>query len=215
MGSNPLGTFIAHSGTPPWLPREVAEGRRFAWWAQIMFFIMALLWFMLAIAFAVLAFDRAGNAVIAAVAVFAMLICGVAGIFMKRTVIDAIDQGRFVEAKNDSIVWILFGVFGFVIPSLFLILTYAKISDSLAAQAPVGYQPYAPGQVSAQMPPYVPPPGAPQPPQPAPVQPAQTQAAPAQQPYHAHQTPMVRCKNCNVQFPSFMHSCPNCGAPKE
>jgi len=182
-----------------------------------MFFAMALVWFMIAIAFTVLAFDRgASSLVVAVIAFFAMVICGVAGLFMKRTVIDAIDQGRFNDAKNDSIVWILFGLVGFIIPSLFLILTYAKLSDAIAAQAPVGYQPYAPGQVSAQMPPpYVPPPGSPQPPQPAPVQPAQAQAAPGSQQYHAHQTPMVRCKNCNVQYPMFMHSCPNCGAPKE
>jgi hypothetical protein len=216
MGSNPIGTILAHSGTPPWLPRDVAEGRKFAWWGQVMFFLMAFVWFIIAIVFIVLAFDRGvGSLVVAVIGFFAMIICGVAGVFMKRTVIDAIDQGRFADAKNDSIVWIVFGLVGFVIPSLFLILTYAKISDALAAQAPVGYQPYAPGQVSAQMPPYVPPPGAPQAPGPAPVQPAQTQAAPGQAPYHAHQTPMIRCKNCSVQYPMFMHSCPNCGAPKE
>ena len=214
MSSIPMGNILAHPGTPPWLPRDVAEGRKFAWWGQIMFFVMALVWFIIAISFTVLAFDRGlSSLVVAVIAFFAMIICGVAGLFMKRTVIDAIDQGRFVDAKNDSIVWIVFGFVGFVIPSLFLILTYAKISDALAAQAPVGYQPYSQGQVSAQMPPpYMPPPAAPQP---GPAPPAQTQASPGQQPYHAHQTPMVRCKNCNVQYPTFMHSCPNCGAPKE
>jgi len=179
------------------------------------FFGMALIWFVIAIASIVLALADRGNVILGIFGMFAMVICGVAGIFVKRTVIDAIDQGRFNDAKNDSIVWIVFGLVGFVIPSLFLILTYAKISDTLAAQQPVGYQPYAPGQVSAQMPPPYVPPGAPQPPPPAPVQPAQTQAAPGQQPYHGHQTPMIRCKNCNVQYPMFMHSCPNCGAPKE
>jgi hypothetical protein len=214
--SSPIGTIIAHPGSPPWLPRDVAEGRKFAWWGQMMFLLMALVWFIIAIASIVLFFADRGNIVVGIFGMFAMVICGVAGLFVKRTVIDAIDQGRFNDAKNDSIVWIVFGLVGFVIPSLFLILTYAKISDTLAAQQPVGYQPYAPGQVSAQMPPpYVPPPGAPQPPPPAPVQPAQTQGAPGQQPYHGHQTPMIRCKNCNVQYPMFMHSCPNCGAPKE
>jgi len=216
MSSIPIGTVLAHPGTPPWLPRDIAEGRKFAWWGQIMFFITAFVWFVLAIVFLVLAFDRIGNLVVAVIAFFAMIICGVAGYFMKRTVIDAIDQGRFVDAKNDSIVWIIFGLVGFILPALLMILAYAKISDGLAAQAPVGYQPYAQGQVSAQMPPYAPAQGAPPAaPQPAPVQPAQTEAAPGQQPYHAHQTPMVRCKNCNVQYPMFMHSCPNCGAPKE
>ncbi len=213
MGS-PIGTIIAHPGTPPWLPRDVAEARKFAWWGQISFFGMAGLWLIIAIASLALLLADAGNVALGIFGIFAMIILFVAGIFVKRTVIDAIDQGRFNDAKNDSFVWMAFGVLGFIVPTLFMILTYAKISDSLAAQQPVGYQPYAPGQVSATMPPpYVPPTqGAPQPPAPAPVQPAQPQA---QQPYHAHQTPMIRCKNCNVQYPQFMHSCPNCGAPKE
>ncbi len=180
----------------------------------MMFFLMAAVWLIIAVSSIALAIADHGNVALGIFGFFAMIICFLAGLFMKRTVIDAIDQGRFNDAKNDSIVWIVFGLVGFVIPSLFLILTYAKISDALAAQQPVGYQPYAPGQVSAQMPPpYVPPPGAPQPPPPAPVQPAQQQAAPGQ--YHGHQTPMIRCKNCNVQYPQFMHTCPNCGAPKE
>jgi hypothetical protein len=180
-----------------------------------MFFLMAFVWFIIAIV-AITLYVTGGprsQMVVGIFGFFAMVILFLAAVFMKRTVIDAIDQGRFHDARNDTIIWIIFGLIGFALPSLFLILTYAKISDALAAQAPVGYQPYSQGQVSAQMPPpYVPPPAAPQP---GPAPPAQTQAAPGQQPYHAHQTPMVRCKNCNVQYPTFMHSCPNCGAPKE
>ncbi|OGS56969.1 MAG: hypothetical protein A3K60_00770 [Euryarchaeota archaeon RBG_19FT_COMBO_56_21] len=175
---------------------------------------MAALWFVLAIVLVVLyAADSAGRGslMVGVFGFFAMVICFLAGVFVKRTVIDAIDQGRFHDAKNDSIIWIIFGMIGFVIPALFMILAYAKIGDSLATQAPVGYQPYAPGTVVAQAPaPYMPPP--------APIQqppPQQAQPATAQAQHHGHQTPMVRCKNCNVQFPVFMHSCPNCGAPKE
>ena len=212
--NTPMGTILAPGATPPWLPRDVAEGRKFAWWAQIMFFLMAFLWFVLAIASVVLyAAGSAGRGtlLVGVFGFFAMIICFMSAIFLKKTVIDAIDQGRFHDAKNDSIIWIIFGLIGFVIPALFLILTYAKLGDAVATQAPVGYQPYAPGTVQVQQPaPYVPPPAPIQAPPPA--QPAQ-QAG--QQQYHAHQTPMIRCKNCNVQFPMFMHSCPNCGAPKE
>jgi hypothetical protein len=211
--NSPMGTIFAHGTTPPWLPREVAEGRKFAWWAQIMFFLTAVLWFILAIVsitlFAVSGSGR-GTLIVGVFGFFGMLICFLAAVFMKKTVIDAIDQGRFHDAKNDSLIWIIFGLVGFVLPALFLILTYAKLGDALATQAPAGYQPYSPGTVSVQQPaPYVPPP--------APIQgPALVQPVPpgAAQ-YHAHQTPMVRCKNCNVQYPVFMHSCPNCGAPKE
>jgi hypothetical protein len=207
-----MGTIFAHGTTPPWLPREVAEGRKFAWWAQIMFFLMAAVWFILAIASITIYVADGGRGVliVGVFGFFGMLICFLAGVFMKKTVIDAIDQGRFHDAKNDSLVWIIFGLVGFVIPALFLILTYAKLGDALATQAPVGYQPYSPGTVAVQQPaPYAPAPAPIQ--SPAPVQPA-AQGPPQ---YHAHQTPMVRCKNCNVQYPVFMHSCPNCGAPKE
>jgi len=212
MGS-PVGTIFAHGSSPPWLPREVAEARVFAWWAQILFFLAAVGWFIVAIVgLTVFAVGNAGAGSLAlgAFGLLAMLISFLAAVFMKKTVIDAIDQGRFHDAKNDSAIWIVFGLLGFVLPALLLMLTYVKMSDSLAAQQPVGYAPYAPGTVQVQQPsPYAPPP--------APVQPTQA-PPPAQQPaqaYHAHQTPMIKCKNCSVQYPMFMHSCPNCGAPKE
>ncbi len=213
----PMGTIIAHGATPPWLPRDVAEGRKFAWFGQIMFFLMAFVWFLLAIIGVVL--YVAGDAsrsmlVIGVFGFFGMLICFLGGVFEKKTVIDAIDQGRFHDAKNDSLVWILFGLVGFVLPALFMILAYAKLSDAMTSQAPPGYQPYTPGQVAVQQPaPYMPPPAQNVPP-PAPIQ-QQPAAAHGAPPGHHPSTPMLRCKNCNVQFPVFMHSCPNCGAPKE
>ena len=211
--NSPMGTIFAHGTTPPWLPREVAEGRKFAWWAQIMFFLTAVLWFILAIisiTLFVVAGSGRGALIVGVFGFFGMLICFLAAVFMKKTVIDAIDQGRFHDAKNDSLIWVIFGLVGFVLPALFLILTYAKLGDALVTQAPVGYQPYSPGTVAVQQPgPYVPPPAPIQ--GPAPVQPV----PPGAPQYHAHQTPMVRCKNCSVQYPVFMHSCPNCGAPKE
>jgi len=177
-----------------------------------MFFLAAVGWFVIAIVgITVYAVDNAGRASLAlgVFGLLAMLICFLAAVFMKKTVIDAIDQGRFHDAKNDSVIWVVFGLIGFVLPALLLMLTYVKVGDALAAQQPVGYAPYAPGTVQVQQPPpYVPPP--------APIQqpPPQQVQQPAQA-YHAHQTPMMRCKNCNVQYPMFMHSCPNCGAPKE
>jgi hypothetical protein len=211
--STPVGSIFAHGSTPPWLPRDVAEGRRFAWWAQILFFLMTVVWLIVAIvSLTIYAVDN-GSRGLLALGVFgllAMIISFLSGVFLKKTVIDAIDQGRFHDAKNDTMIWIVFGLISLILPALMLILTYAKLGDALMSQQPAGYAPYAPGTVSVQQPaPYVPPPAPIQ--QPAPQQPAQQPA----QPYHAHQTPMVRCKNCSVQYPMFMHSCPNCGAPKE
>ncbi len=212
--SSPVGSILAHGTAPPWLPRDVAEGRRFAWFAQILFFLMSLVWLIVSIVLlTVYLVDGSGRGALAlgVFGLIAMLISFMSGVFLKKTVIDAIDQGRFHDAKNDTIIWIVFGLISLVIPALMLILTYAKLGDALGAQQPAGYAPYAPGTVSVQQPaaaPYVPPPAPIQPP------PAEPQAQPAQA-SHMHQTPMVRCKNCSVQYPMFMHSCPNCGAPKE
>ena len=175
-----------------------------------MFLLAALIWFIIAIVeMTYFAIDGgAGRLAFGLFGFFALVICFLSSVFLKKTVLDAVDQGRFHDAKNDSIVWIIIGFFGFALPSILLILTHVKIGDALAQQAPAGYQPYAPGTVSAQAPapPYVPPPV-------PPAHPAQPAAA-AQHPQHQHQ-PMAKCKNCNVQYPMFMHSCPNCGAPKE
>lgn len=212
MTSMPMGSMFASGGTPPWLPREVAEGRRYGWWAQIMFFLATAAWFVLAIISLTMYAVNDGQGWLATgvFGLIAMVMCFLSAVFLKKTVIDAIDQGRFHDARNDSIIWVIFGLIGFILPALFLILAYAKLSDALAAQQPTGYVPYQQGAVAVQQPTHVPPP--------APIQ--QQGAPPAQpaqpaQPYHAHATPMLRCKNCNVQFPTFMHSCPNCGAPKE
>ncbi|MBE0518184.1 MAG: hypothetical protein IH630_03020 [Thermoplasmata archaeon] len=211
--SNAMNTILASGNTPPWLPRDVAEGRRYAWWAQIMFLLAGLIWFIIAIVDITLyAIDGGAGKLAAGIfGFFALVICFIASVFLKKTVLDAIDQGRFHDAKNDTLVWILIGLFGFALPSILLILTYVKLGDALAAQAPTGYQPYAPGTVQAQAPgqPYVPPPVPPAAPAQAPPKGAQHPAA------HGPHTPMVRCKNCNVQFPTFMHTCPNCGKPKD
>jgi hypothetical protein len=206
-----LDSILAKGFTPPWLPRDVAEARRFAYYGQFTFFGMAALWFIVVLV-SLVAFVIDGGRGLLGLAVFgffAMIVAGLSGIYMKRTVIDAIDQGRFHDAKNDSVIWIFFGLFAFVLPSLLMLLAYAKLGDALAAQAPAGYSPYGPGAVAVQQPgQYVPPP-APMPPPPQPQQ-----APPPAHAAHAA-TPMYRCKNCNVQFPMFMHSCPNCGAPKQ
>src|SRR5512136_708919 len=145
--SNPIGAFIAPSGTPPWLPREVADGRRFAWWAQILFFLMALMWFIIALVMVTLfvADGGAWRLAFGLFGFFGMLICFLAGVFLKKTVLDAIDQGRFHDAKNDTLIWVIFGLISFILPALMLILTYAKLGDALMAQQPPGYAPYAPG----------------------------------------------------------------------
>jgi hypothetical protein len=180
-----------------------------------MFLLWVLLWFVISIAaLVVFAVDGGvGLLLIGMIGFIAMVVCLLSAVFMKKTVLDAIDQGRFHDAKNDSMVWIIFGIAAFAVPTILLILTYVKLGDAITAHAPVGYMPYQAGNVAVQTPqtahPHAPPP--------APVQqaPPPQQAHPGHPQHHGHATAMIRCKNCSVQFPTFMHTCPNCGAPKE
>jgi hypothetical protein len=181
-----------------------------------MFLLWVLVWFVIAIA-ALVVFavsdsrDNTGMLLLGLIGFIAMIVCFMSALFLKKTVLDAIDQGRFHDAKNDTMVWIMFGFAAFALPTILLILTYVKLGDAITAHAPVGYMPYQQGAVAQapQMPHHQAPP-------PAPVQQAPPQQThPAHPQYHGHATPMLRCKNCNVQFPTFMHTCPNCGKPKE
>jgi len=180
-----------------------------------MFLLWVLIWFVIAIvALAVFAIDGGvGLLLLGMLSFIAMMLCFLSAVFLKKTVLEAIDQGRFHDAKNDSMVWILFGFAAFAVPTILLILTYVKLGDAITAHAPVGYVPYQAGTVAVQTPQTSHPLGAP----PAPAQQAPPQPAPppGHPHYHGPATPMIRCKNCSVQYPTFMHTCPNCGAPKE
>ena len=110
--SSAMGTILAPGSSPPWLPRDVAEGRRFAWWAAIMFLLWVLIWFVIAIAAMVVWVVDDGRGpgmlLLGLIGFIAMVVCFMSAIFLKKTVLDAIDQGRFHDAKNDSMVWIIF-----------------------------------------------------------------------------------------------------------
>jgi len=138
----------------------------------------------------------------------AMLICFLSAVFMKRTVIDAIDQGRFHDAKNDSVIWVVFGLIGFVLPALLLMLTYVKVSDSLTAsnlrdiRRTLREQSRCSNQHRTLRP--------------------STGPAGACRARGAARTGSPRSSDSDGEVqelqrpvPVFMHSCPNCGAPKE
>lgn len=216
MGT-PLSGILASSAVPPWLPRDAQEARKFAFWSQVLFLLMAFIWFVWGIASIATGFFGWGlfDLIMA-------IVCGIAGIYVKRSVIDEIDHGRFIEAKNAAIIWIIIGLAGMFLPSILMLLAFMSLDAVLRPQVQVA--PYPPGTVVAQ-----------QPYQPAQYQqPAQPPYQPAQYPPSQYQTPavaqtappagpqpseqhkyqMVKCKNCNVQYPAFMANCPNCGTPR-
>lgn len=218
-----FGGIFANRAIPPWLPRDAQDARLFAYWSQIIFFLMGLIWFVIGIAWIVLgiADGRGGmNPVSGFVAMIIAIVCGLAGIFLKKSVIDDIDHGRFHDAKTGCIIWGIIGVVAFILPTILLLIAYAKLSEAIAPHTPQ-YAPYTAGPAVGQPPQYQPPAQQPSQPQQAPQQQPQPAAPqPAQQPPQYpqskdHRYEMMKCKNCGVQFPIFMANCPNCGAPKE
>ena len=216
--TNTLDGILASSAVPPWLPRAAQDARNFSFWAQILFFLSALLFFVWAIwTFATSSFYGINIIIWAGLYLVLAILCGLAGFSIKKSVIDEIDHGRFHEAKNNLIIWMIIGFAGFLITGVLLLLAYMKLNEAMTPQTP-GYVPYAPGTVVAQQSPppqYQPPAQAPmqQPQQPAPGQ-TYYQPPPAQPTSPDHRYQMMKCKNCGVQFPAFMSNCPNCGSPK-
>jgi len=222
--STPLDGILASSAVPPWLPRDAQEARKFSYWAQVLFLLMAFVWFVIGIASIAigLASGHGGTIAWGFFGLIIAVVCGISGVFMKRSVIDEIDHGRFMEAKNASIIWLFIGIAAFALPTILLILVYMSLSSAMAP-APA-YAPYPQGAAVAQQP-YQPAQYPVQQPQQQPYQPASYQApqysqpapppgAPAGPPGAEHKYPMHKCKNCNVQYPAFMANCPNCGAPR-
>jgi hypothetical protein len=224
--TNVMEGLIAGSAVPPWLPRDAQDARKFAYWAQIIFLLMAFVWFVIGIALAAIGLSHGTGSSIG-IGIFGIvmaLVCGLSGLFLKKSVIDEIDHGRFHDAKANSVIWLIIGIAGFAFPTILLILVYLKLAEAISPQAP-NYAPYAQGTVVAQAPQYQ----QPQYQQPAQtaVAPAPQQAAPPQQLYYQpspapaqsaagqdHKYQMMKCKKCGVQFPAFMTNCPNCGSPK-
>lgn len=206
--------ILAGSAVPPWLPRDAQDARRFAYWAQMMFLLMAFVWFVIGIASAAIGlFSVSGGSVaFGFFGIILAVVCGLSGLFMKKSVIDEIDHGRFHDAKNSSVIWLIIGIAAFALPTILLILAYVKLTDAMAPQTP-GYAPYAPGTVVAQQ--YQQPaPGPVAAPQPVAPQQTYYQPPAAQPAGQEHKYQMMKCKKCGVQFPAFMTNCPNCGSPK-
>jgi hypothetical protein len=226
--------FLANSNGPAWLPGAAKEARQFAYWGQLLLVAM----FILAIVLAILAFATSSWAtgvyfVISAVVDVVLLY------LMNSTVFEPMDQGKFREASDRLLIWgILALIFSLVVPGIFLLLAFIRLQEVFQPQyqqyptqyyqAPQQYPQQAPSPAQPQYQ-SAPPPQQPQyqapPPQQAPS-PAQSQyqpapasapvsppAAPAPEP-QSHKADMTKCKNCGVQYPSFMRNCPNCGAPR-
>jgi ribosomal protein L32 len=208
--------FLDNGAGPPWLPNSVTEARRFTYWAQLISFIFFFVWLVFGIISIVAGQWAFGIYLLVSGFIDLMIV-----FLLKTTVFDTIDQGRFNEASDRLLIWGILGIIFGIIPGIFLIVAFLKIQESFQPQ----YQPYPPqqpGQSPPQPPPQQPGQSPPQPPTPSNTQgqvtpQVSTQPEPtkSQQQSRKQKHEMVKCKNCGVQYPAFMRTCPNCGEPRE
>lgn len=204
-----LNDFLASENGPPWLPASVAEARKLVYIGQLfalIFTLIALLTGVITIIFGNL-FGGISSLVSAGLGVVLLLM-------LKGQVFVNLDQGRFKQASDSLLIWTIVGFIVWVIPGLLMLIGYLKLQDIFQPQ----YQQYqaqqyqvAPDQPAPQAPPQ-PAPVQPAQPAPAPQQPAPAQPAPAE--HHDKKVEMAKCRKCGVNFPAFMHNCPNCNEPR-
>lgn len=202
-----LNEFLASENGPPWLPASVAEARKLVYIGQLfalIFTLIALLAGVISIIF--------GNLLGGIPSLVAAGLGVVLLLMLKNQVFANLDQGRFKQASDSLLIWTIVGFLVYVIPGLIMLFGYLKLQDIFQPQ----YQQYQAQQYQVAQEP-------PQQAQPAPPQPAPPQPAPAPAPAQPAQAPaehkdkkveMAKCRKCGVNFPAFMHNCPNCNEPR-
>ncbi len=200
-------SFLAKSVAPPWLPAPVAEARKIAWWAQWLMLLIGLAYVISGIVNMIFNSFIFGSYSLAAGIINLLLV-----FVMKTTFFDAVDLGKFKDAADKLLIWMILGLLFGVLGGILLLIAYLRIRNVFQPN----YQPYPTGQYQvgqAQAPPqqYQAPPQPAAQPAPVPPAPAEAQAAP---PHEAHKAEMVKCKKCGVQYPAFMRTCPNCNEPR-
>lgn len=151
------------------LPQRVSDARRFAHWGKLAFLLMALL-FLLAAVVDILSWFVWYHWHHIPFEIFyygAGMFIAFLGAFMVQTqIIKVIDQGRFHDAKNNTLVWMLMGFIFGVLPGLLLLISFINFEEyekptpqpaSAPPPAPVASVP-PPAQSPAPGQPYAPPP---------------------------------------------------------
>lgn len=212
--------YMANPVGPPWLPASVAEARKLAYWAQLIAGVLAALFFIVGIV-NLLVWDRFLGMFYIVDAIIAVAFA----VLLKGMLFDILDQGKFKEASERMLILGIVGLFAAAIPGILLILGYVRMQEVFQPQ----YQQYHPQNATV-----APPPQGQQQQAPAPQYQQQTYQQPApqqdqmqtlregikedqaqaEQKKKDQKTEMIKCSKCGVQFPSFMHACPNCNEPK-
>jgi len=199
-----LNDFLASENGPPWLPASVAEARKLVYIGQLFALIFALIALLVGVISIITGNIGGGIPSLVSAGL------GIVLLFMLKSQVFAnLDQGRFKQASDSLLIWTIVGFFVYVIPGLIMLFGFLKLQDIFQPQ----YQQYQAQQYQvAQEPPQQAPPA----PQPAPAQPAPApeQPAPAPAEHKEKKVEMAKCRKCGVNFPAFMHNCPNCNEPR-
>jgi len=199
-----LNDFLASENGPPWLPASVAEARKLVYIGQLFALIFALIALLVGVISIIT--GNIGGGILSLVSAG----LGIVLLFMLKSQVFAnLDQGRFKQASDSLLIWTIVGFFVYVVPGLIMLFGFLKLQDIFQPQ----YQQYQAQQYQvAQEPPQQAPPAS----QPAPAQPAPApeQPAPAPAEHKEKKVEMAKCRKCGVNFPAFMHNCPNCNEPR-
>lgn len=199
-----LNDFLASENGPAWLPASVAEARKLVYIGQLFALIFTLIALLAGVISIIVGNLGGGISSLIAAGLGIVLL-----LMLKNQVFANLDQGRFKQASDSLLIWTIVGFFVYVVPGLIMLFGFLKLQDIFQPQ----YQQYQAQQYQvAQEPPQQAPPAQPAPAQPAPAAPEQPSPAPAE--HKDKKVEMAKCRKCGVNFPAFMHNCPNCNEPR-
>ena len=202
-----LSDFLASENGPAWLPASVAEARKLVYIGQLFALIFSAI-ALLAGIIAIISGELGGG-------IYSLVAAGlgvVVLLMVKGNVFANLDQGRFKQASDALLVWTIVGFFVYIIPGLIMLFGFLKLQEIFQPQ----YQQYqaqpAQSVPAPEQPAPVPPASAPEPPAPQP-QSVPPEGAPVQE-HKEKKVEMTKCRKCGVNYPAFMHNCPNCNEPR-
>jgi hypothetical protein len=190
-----LSDFLASENGPAWLPASVADARKLVYIGQLFALIFSAIALLAGIV-AIISGELGGG-------IYSLVAAGlgvVVLLMVKGNVFANLDQGRFKQASDALLVWTIVGFFVYIIPGLIMLFGFLKLQEIFQPQ----YQQYQ-AQPAQSVP-------APEPPAPQP-QSVPPEGAPVQE-HKEKKVEMTKCRKCGVNYPAFMHNCPNCNEPR-
>ncbi|QLH75322.1 MAG: hypothetical protein HPY73_07670 [Methanomassiliicoccales archaeon] len=196
--------FMPKEAGAPWLPASVADARKFAYYGVV----AALIILVVEIVF--LLFSLFGGPGLFLYSGASGFIIGILIVVLsKPTLFDPLDQGKFKDANIMFLIWGILGLIVMIVPGILILIGFVRLQDVFSPQ----YQQYKPqqGQVAKEQQ------NQPAQEQQPPAPPQQEMPAASEEQTAKQGSPkveMVKCKKCGVQYPAFMHHCPNCNEPR-